>query len=50
MAGKWQDFSAYAQFAADRRSVSLTLADGEAGDADGVANGVVVSRGGVFVP
>jgi hypothetical protein len=50
MADRWHDFSAHAQFAADRRSVTLSLADGEAGDADGAANGVVVSRGGVFVP
>jgi hypothetical protein len=50
MVGKWQDASADAQFAADRRSLTLTLTDGGNGDADGAANGVVVSGGGVFVP
>ncbi len=46
--GKWVDFSAYAKFAADRRSVALTLTDGGPGDADGVANGVIVNTGGIF--
>jgi hypothetical protein len=28
----------------------LTLVDGGAGDADGVANGVIVNAGGVYIP
>jgi len=43
MADRWYDFSAYAKFAGDRRSVTLTLTDGGAGDADGVVNGVIVN-------
>ena len=43
----WHDFSAYAQFASDRRSVTLTLRDGGPGDADGVANGVIVDPAGI---
>jgi len=41
--GKWYDFSTYAIFAADRKSVALSLTDGGPGDADGVANGVIVN-------
>jgi chitinase len=44
---KWYDFSAYAKFASDRRSVTLTLRDGGPGDADGVANGVIVDPAGI---
>ena len=44
---RWYDFSAYAKFAFDRRSVTLTLRDGGPGDADGVANGVIVDPAGV---
>ena len=44
---KWYDFSAYAKFASDRRSVTLTLTDGGPGDADGVANGVIVDPAGI---
>jgi hypothetical protein len=47
---KWYDFSTYAKFAADLRSVDLTLTDGGPGDADGVANGVIVTAGGIYVP
>ena len=46
-AGRWYDFSTYAKFAADRFSVTLTLRDGGPGDADGVANGVIVDPGGI---
>ena len=48
IAGTWYDFSAYAKFAADRFSVTLTLTDGGAGDADGVANGLIVDPAGVL--
>ncbi|MFZ5563048.1 MAG: choice-of-anchor U domain-containing protein, partial [Thermodesulfobacteriota bacterium] len=37
----WWDFSGNAQFAGNMKSVTLTLTDGGAGDADGVANGVI---------
>jgi len=47
---KWYDFSAYVKFARDRRSATLSLTDGGIGDADGVANGVIVDPGGVCVP
>jgi hypothetical protein len=47
IADRWYDFSAYARFAADRRSVTLTLRDGGTGDADGIANGVIVDPAGV---
>ena len=46
----WADFSAYANFAGDRWSVVLTLTDGGPGDADGIANGVIVDTGGIGVP
>jgi chitodextrinase len=44
---KWIDFSAYTEFAADRLSASITLRDGGAGDADGVANGIIIDPGGI---
>ena len=47
IADRWYDFSAFARFASDRRSVTLTLTDGGPGDADGVANGVIVDPAGV---
>jgi chitinase len=47
VADRWYDFSANARFAADRRSLTLTLRDGGAGDADGIANGVIVDPAGV---
>ena len=50
VAGKWYDFSSYSAFATDRKSVALTLVDGGAGDADGVANGVIVHAGGGYTP
>jgi hypothetical protein len=43
IADRWYDFSAYAKLAYDRKSVTLTLKDGGPGDADGVANGVIVN-------
>jgi chitinase len=45
----WVDFSAYAIFAGDRSSVTLALTDGGPGDADGIANGVIVVSGGIGV-
>jgi len=43
----WRDYSSKVAFSADRRSLSLTLTDGGEGDADGLANGVIVDPGGV---
>jgi hypothetical protein len=48
-AARWIDFSAYTEFAADRMSATLTLRDGGPGDADGVANGVIIDPGGIGV-
>lgn len=42
----WQDYSAHARFDADRKSVMLELKDGDYGDADGVANGIIVDPSG----
>jgi hypothetical protein len=50
ISGSWYDFSALAKFAADRRSVTLTLRDGGNGDADGIANGVIVDPAGLVEP
>lgn len=42
----WYDYSGQAVFSEDRLSVTLTFQDGGIGDADGVANGVVVDPSG----
>jgi len=47
---RWSDFSAFVQFSTDRRSMTLTLADGGAGDADGVVNGIILDPAGVLIP
>ena len=39
---EWQDYSDYTSFSADRKTAYLTLTDGGFGDADGIANGVIV--------
>ena len=44
--GGWTEYSQHATFSADRMSVTLELKDGDYGDADGVANGVIVDPGG----
>jgi chitinase len=38
----WYDYSDYTEFSADRKKVYLTLVDGGFGDADGIANGIIV--------
>jgi chitinase len=38
----WQDYSDYTEFSADRKRVFLRLLDGGFGDADGIANGIIV--------
>jgi hypothetical protein len=45
----WYDFSSYAKFSSDRKSVTLTLRDGGPSDADGIANGVIVDPAGIGV-
>ena len=47
IADQWYDFSSHAKFAKDRRSITLSLQDGGAGDADGIANGVIIDPAGV---
>ena len=47
---RWSDFSAFVEFSADRRSMTLALADGGAGDADGVTNGFILDPAGVLIP
>lgn len=44
----WQDYSdpLYSEISADRKSVILTLTDGDVGDADGVANGIITDPSG----
>jgi hypothetical protein len=46
----WSDFSSHAVFSADRKSMTLTLRDGGAGDADGVVNGIIIDPAGVVIP
>jgi hypothetical protein len=43
----WFNYSDYATFGPDRRSVTLVLKDGGIGDADGVENGIIVDPSGV---
>jgi hypothetical protein len=45
----WTDFSEHARFSQGRRCVTLTLCDGGVGDADGVANGVIVDPSALVV-
>jgi hypothetical protein len=47
IADQWYDFSTHAQFAKDRRSITLSLQDGGAGDVDGIANGVIIDPAGI---
>jgi hypothetical protein len=46
----WQDYSAYATFSADRKSVTLRLKDGDYGDADRLVNGEILDPGGIGAP
>jgi len=46
---QWFDYSRFATFSSDRMSMTLVLADGGAGDADGVVNGIIVDPAGVVV-
>ena len=42
----WSDYSEYATFSNDRKSAVLQFKDGGYGDADGVANGIIVDPSG----
>jgi hypothetical protein len=42
----WTDYASHVIFSGDRRSVTLSLQDGGFGDADGIANGVIVDPSG----
>jgi hypothetical protein len=42
----WKDYSRFARFNADRKSVSIRLKDWGHGDADGIPNGIIVDPGG----
>ena len=46
----WVDFSTYSSMGPDRKSLELTLVDGGEGDADGIANGVIVDPAGLIIP
>jgi hypothetical protein len=46
---QWLDYSDYAELSPDRRSISLFLEDGGIGDADGVANGIIVDPAGLGI-
>jgi hypothetical protein len=39
---EWLDYSDYAEFSKNRKTVYLTLKDGGFGDADGIENGIIV--------
>jgi hypothetical protein len=45
----WQDYSLYATFSADGRSVTIELKDGDHGDLDHIVNGEILDPGGVGV-
>jgi PKD repeat protein len=45
----WVDYSAHAVFSADRTSVTLQFMDGGFGDADGVANAIIIDPSGIGV-
>ncbi len=42
----WMDYSEHATFSQDRQSVTVELRDGDIGDMDGIANGVIVDPSG----
>ena len=44
----WQDYSHHAAISADRRWVTVEVKDGGYGDADGVANGIILDPAGLY--
>jgi hypothetical protein len=47
---RWEDYSDYIEFSADRQSAYLSLIDGGFGDADGLENGVIIDPIGLGSP
>ena len=45
----WQDYSHHAAISADRQSVTVEVKDGGYGDADGVANGIIIDPAGLAI-
>ncbi|GAB6097341.1 hypothetical protein JCM14469_35950 [Desulfatiferula olefinivorans] len=45
----WMDYTSHAIFSADRTMITVDLTDGGLGDADGVANGVIVDPAGLGI-
>jgi hypothetical protein len=45
----WTDYSSQTDFSEDRYAVTLYLQDGGDGDADGIANGIIVDPSGVGI-
>ncbi len=45
----WQDYSHHAAISADRRWVTVEVKDGAFGDADGVANGIIIDPAGLSI-
>jgi hypothetical protein len=45
----WTDYSSQTDFSADRYSLTLYIQDGGEGDADGIANGIIVDPSGVGI-
>jgi hypothetical protein len=43
----WRDYSQHAAISADRQSVTVEVKDGDYGDADGVANGIILDPAGL---
>jgi len=43
----WQDYTAYAVFSSDRKTVTLTLTDGGDGDSDFTKNGIILDPSGL---
>ncbi len=43
----WKDYSHHAAISADRQSVTVEVKDGAYGDADGVANGIIIDPSGL---
>jgi hypothetical protein len=47
--GTWLDYSAYVEYGANRKSITLWLQDGGMGDGDGIANGIIVDPSGLGI-
>jgi hypothetical protein len=45
----WQDYSEYVKFYPNKKSLTIRIQDGGFGDADGIANGIIVDPAGLLV-